>query len=595
MSQIQNNYICLIESGDLFLKDSQDDQAIHCYTKAIQVSDIKQWDKKIVLQFYNNLGVAYKRKGDFLQAQKILEQGILIEPNHHLFYTNLLNIYKLQNRLSAMELLLLKAISLDSKDIRHFIALIDLYKEAKNYQKALDTAIKCVQLFKDKYDAHLSLGNFFVSMKSFKQAVQPYLAAIKIDPNNTSAYNNIGVVYKELGEYEEAKIAYLKVLEINQNDPAVHNNLGNLLRNIDDFEGAVKHLEKSIALNPSYGDAYSNLGAVYKEKKEYEEAQKFYHKALSLNPRHVNANFDLSLIELSKGNYDIGWKRYEYRLGMDELISKLHRFTTPIWRGESLKDKKIILQNEQGYGDNIMFIRYVAHFVALGAIVIIRTRPELVELFKSIPDIAAVYSEEEAIVDHDYHFPLLSSPSRFGTTIETIPSIFPYLHTKSISDLIKKEHKDTLKIGLVWSSSRTNKDFKNKYLGLEYFKSLFKLKGTRWYSLQVGEDAKEIKSLNLQNNIVDLSVHLVDFSVTASIINALDLVITTDTSVAHLCGAMNKQAWVLVPKLSDWRWMQEGTSTPWYKSLKLFRQNEVGSWTKVVSEIENSLQKKGKR
>ena len=362
---------------------------------------------------------------------------------------------------------------------------------------------------------------------------------------------------------------------------------------MNDFEGAIKHLERSIALNPSYGDAYSNLGAVYKEKKEYEKAQKFYHKALSFNPKHINANFDLSLIELSKGNYDIGWKRYEYRLGMDELISKLYRFTTPIWQGEALEGKRIILQNEQGYGDNIMFIRYVPQFIALGAKVILRTRPELVELFKNIPNIEAVYSEEDAIKDHDYHFPLLSSPLRFKTTLENIPNNFPYLHTKSVSNLIEKEPKEIVKIGLVWSSSKTNKDFKNKYLGLEYFKSLFKLKDTKWYSLQVGEDAKEIISLNLQNSIVDLSAHLIDFSVTASIINALDLVITTDTSVAHLCGAMNKQAWVLVPKPSDWRWMQEGSSTPWYKSLRLFRQNERGSWNSVIAEIENSLKMKG--
>jgi ADP-heptose:LPS heptosyltransferase len=162
-----------------------------------------------------------------------------------------------------------------------------------------------------------------------------------------------------------------------------------------------------------------------------------------------------------------------------------------------------------------------------------------------------------------------------------------------LSNLIKKENKESLKIGLVWSSSRTNKDFKNKYLGLENFKSLFKLKGTSWYSLQAGEDAKEIKALNLQNSIVDLSQHLKDFSITASIINSLDLVITTDTSVAHLCGAMNKPAWVLVPRPSDWRWMQEGDSTPWYKSLKLFRQKESGSWDNVIAEIENSLKTKG--
>ncbi len=593
MSLEQNEYTHLIISGDLFLKDSQNDEAISCYKKAIQISDTKQWEKKVLLQFYNNLGVAYKRKRDFLQAEKIFEEGIRLEPNHQIFYTNLFNIYKLQNRVSAMESLLLKAINLPQKELRHFITLIDFYKDMKNYKKAFDLALNCVALFKDKYDAQLTLGNLFVGIKSYKQALDPYLAAIAIDKNSTSAYNNIGVVYKELGEYEKAKAAYEKVLELKENDPAVHNNLGNLLRNMDDFAGSIKHLERSIALNPSYADAYSNLGAVYKEKKEYENAQKFYAKALSLNPEHINANFDMSLIELMRGNYALGWKQYEFRLGMDELISKLYRYKTPIWRGESLVGKRIILQNEQGFGDNIMFIRYATNFIALGAKVIIRTRAELVELFKTIVDIEAVYSEEEEIVSHDYHLPLLSSALLFQTTLQNIPSSFPYLHVKHLSDLVKKEKKDVLKIGLVYSSSRTNKDFKNKYLGLENFKSLFKLKGSAWYSLQAGEDAKEIKTLNLEDSIVDLSEHLNDFSTTASIINSLDLIITTDTSVAHLCGAMNKRAWVMVPRPSDWRWMQEGESTPWYKSLKLFRQSKSGSWKSVITEIENSLKKEG--
>ena len=592
MSERRTGYLSLIESGDMFLKDTQDEQAIICYKKALEISDIKDWDKEILLQFYNNLGVAYKRRGDYLQAQKILENGIQIEQNHHLFYINLLNIYKIQNRLDAMEKLLIKAVNLPQKDIRHFLTLTDLYKSQKEYKKAFTVATRCVEFFKDNYDAHLTLGNLFVDIKSYKQAVEPYLNAIKIDPNITKAYNNIGVVYKELGEFENSKKAYDKVLQINENDSAVHNNLGNLLRNMDDFDGAVEHLEKSITLNPSYADAYSNLGAVYKEKKEYDKARVFYDKALTLNPEHINANFDLSLLELLKGDYNTGWKQYEYRLGMDELIGKLYRYKTPIWRGESLAGKTIILQNEQGFGDNIMFIRYVSKFIALGAKVIIRTRPELVELFKNIPDVEAVYSEDEEMIAHDYHLPLLSSALRFQTTLNNIPAHFPYLKVSETTDLIKKEPKGRLKIGLAWSSSKTNKDFKNKYLGLHHFKGILNQKNISWYSLQAGDDALEIKDQGLQAKIVDLSGHLNDFKATAEIINALDLVITTDTSVAHLCGAMNKEAWVLVPKPSDWRWMQESDQTPWYKSLKLFRQQEKGSWTSVVREIENNLKKR---
>ncbi|MDD5158289.1 tetratricopeptide repeat protein [Sulfurimonas sp.] len=592
MSQNIDSYIHLVASGNLFLKDFQNEEAIACYKKAAQSSGVKTWQRDTLLEFYNNLGVAYKRKKELKQAQMVFEEGILIEPNHHIFYSNLFNTQRAQNRDDLAEKVLLKAISLKTKEISHFILLVEFYKEKKKYKEAFEVGAACVNLFKDKYDSHLMLGNLFAVVKSYKQALIPYQTAIKINPNNSSAYNNIGVVYKELGEHDKAKESYMRVLKINPNDSAAHNNLGNLLRNMDNLGGAVKHLEESIRLNPSYADAYSNLGAVYREAKEYLKAKTLYRKALSLSPNHTNANFDLSLIELMEGSYESGWKRYEYRLRMDELIGKLYQYKTPIWKGESLKDKKIVLQNEQGFGDNMMFIRYVSKFVELGAKVIIRTRPQLVRLFKSIQDVESVCSEEEAIPEHDYHFPLLSSPVYFKTTLETIPSIFPYISVKKNLDIIKTDHKKKLKIGLVWSSSRTNKDFKNKYIGLEYYKPLFAVKGSVWYSLQVGDDAKEIALHGLKNSITDVSEKLIDFLATAEAISSLDLIITTDTAVAHLCGAMNKEAWVLVPKPADWRWMQDGDSTPWYGSLKLFRQSKQGDWSELISRIEAVLKKR---
>lgn len=580
--------LALILSGDIFLKDNQPNNAIDCYLKAYEIENIKAWDKSVVLRFYNNLAIAYKRKGDISRAQKLLETGIALEPTHTLFYYNLLGILKAQNDIQNTEKLLLKAISLQIEDIRFHLSLTELYKTTNTPAAALKVAIDCVKKFAQAYDSHLTLGNCYSTLKMYKNAVEAYSNAIRINPSITSAYNNLGVAYKELGEYELSRKAYEKVLEINPNDSAVHNNFGNLLRFCDDFAGAITHIEQSIKLNPSYPDAYSNLGAVYKENKEYSKAEPLYRKALSLNPNHTNANFDLALIELFSGNYDKGWQHYEHRIKMDELRAKIYPYTTPIWRGEDLRGKTLILQNEQGFGDNIMFIRYVPMFLRLGANVILRTRPELVNLFKSIEGIKEVYSEEESIPKHDYYLPLLSSPNRFKTTLESVPKVFPYLSSYQEKSEFSCNPK-RFNIGIVWSSSKTNKDFKNKYIGLEHYKELFSLKGTSWYSLQTGEDASEIQTKKLDKNIVDLSGMLNDFSATASIIDKLDLIITTDTAVAHLCGAMNKQAWVLVPTPSDWRWMQEGDRTPWYDSLKLYRQDKRGSWKEPIAKIRDHL------
>jgi tetratricopeptide (TPR) repeat protein len=581
---MEQKYSCLVEAGDIFLRDNEPKEASACYIKALRFSP--QGD--ILLRIYNNLAVAYKRMGKLQEAEAVISKGISTNPNYPSFYSNLSSIYKLQNRTKESLLALQKAISLGG-GLLDYLSMIEIYKNQNALKNALETAAKAVTNFPDEYEAHLALGNLFAFIKAFDKAVAPYLKAIELSPQKTQAYNNIGVAYKELGDNEKALAAYQRVLQINPNDPAAHNNLGNLLRNMNDVDSAVYHLKHSIELNPTYADAYSNLGAVYKESKDYESAIPYYKKALELNPEHTNANFDMSLIELTAANYDSGWQRYEHRLKMGELISKTYKYKTPMWQGEELRGKTIILQNEQGFGDNIMFVRYVPKFLELGAKVILRTRPELVGLFESIEGVSQVCSEEDGeIPEHDFYLPLLSCALRFDTGITNIPNNFPYLFPVKERIEIGLDSSKT-NIGIVWSSSRTNKDFKNKYIGIENYTELLNIKGTKWFSLQAGDDALQIKEAGLEGKIVDLSNLLTDFAATATIIDSLDIVITTDTSVAHLCGAMNKKAWVLTPKPADWRWMQEGDSTPWYPSLKIFRQEERGDWSAPILQIKESL------
>ncbi len=536
---------------------------------------------------HNNLAIAYKRAGLLEESKKLLLRAVSIIPKYPFFYTNLASIAKMQKDSKAAALYLQKAVALKPDDITARINLIESLKDIRELNAALAVANETVKIFPNSYDAQLALGNFFASLKAYDKAIEPYKRAIDIDGSKTQAYNNIGVSYKEIGENEQALKAYEKVLSINPDDPATHNNMGNLLRNIGRIEDALSHLQKSIEINPKYPDAYSNIGAIYKEQKDYEKAIAFYQKAIELEPHHTNANFDVSLIKLSEGDYKEGWEKYEYRLKMAELIAKTYRYKTPLWQGESLDGKTIILQNEQGYGDNIMFARYVKNFKDLGATVLMRTRDSLVELFRSIDGIDGVYSEDADIPPHDFYLPLLSSPKMFGTTIDNIPQNL--LYVSASKPFSQKFDSKKLNVGLVWSSSRTNKDFKNKYLGLEALKSLFDLKNVIFYSLQVGDDADEIKKLGLENKIRDLSKELDNFSKTASAIEALDIVVTMDTAVAHLCGAMNKKAFVLVPRPADWRWMQDGDSTPWYPSLKLFRQSKKGEWNLPVAEVKKAL------
>lgn len=586
---MNTNTNAFIISGDIFLKDAELSSAIICYRKALAYP----LEKHIAVKVLNNLGVAYKRQGSLDDAIAIFQKGIETDASYTAFYSNLFAVYRLQNRYQEALDILIKTVSLHHH-LNDYRVLIEFLTFLKKPQEALNIANEVVNRFPKEYEAHLLLGNLLTTFKVYEKAIAPYRKAIALAPQRTQAYNNIGVVYKELGRNQEALVAYQKALELNPKDSAAYNNLGNLRRNMGDLNGALAHLKYSIELNPDYADAYSNVGAVYKEAKDYASAIPYYQKALSLNPKHTNANFDMALMELSFGNYEKGWKQYEHRLNMSELIAKTHSYKTPMWRGEPLQGKRLLLQNEQGFGDNIMFIRYAPLFALMGAKVIARTRPELVNLFASVQGVEAVYSEEEAIPSHDYYLPLLSAAFYFKTTLETIPRTFPYLHVKQQPTEFSLHPKD-LNVGLVWSSSRTNKDFANKYTGLSTYKPLLDVPHIAWYSLQVGEDALEIEKEGLENKIVDLSSSLIDFAATAKIIQSLDLVITMDTAVAHLCGALHKEAWVLVPQPADWRWMQEGEKTPWYESLILFRQGLRGDWELPIKAIKTRLKSFAKK
>jgi len=578
---IENTVYSLIEAGDIFLRELDFKTAITCYAKALDYP----LDANALRRVYTNLGVAYKREGLLEKAVAILERGIALDSSYTPFYSNLSSVLRLQKQYAKSAQMLWKTISMTHK-LHDYITLVELLKLLKKPEETLGVANEIVKKFPNEYEAYLNLGNLFASWRLFQKAVEPYRRAIVLAPNKTQAYNNLGVVYKELGRNEEALFAYQKVLELNPNDSAALNNLGNLRRNMGDTTGAIAALKCSITLNPNYADAYSNLGALYKENKEFDRAMFYYQKALALNPEHTNAQFDIALMELSKGHYESGWSGYEYRLKMNELLAKTDVYTSPLWQGESLQNKTIILQTEQGFGDTIMFIRYAPYFKELGAKIIVRTRLELMALFRSIQEVDEIICEEDPLPEHDFYLPLLSCPQRFKTVLQTIPRKFPYLG--SPKNGLSFERK-SLHVGITWSGSPTNRGHKDRYVGLKILSQLFDIDHISWYSLQIGADSHEIQSFNLHDTIIDKTELLTDFAQTAAFIEALDLVISVDTSVAHLSGALNKKTFVLLSKPAEWRWMQEGETTPWYESLLLFRQEIRGDWQKPILQIKEKL------
>jgi len=349
---------------------------------------------------------------------------------------------------------------------------------------------------------------------------------------------------------------------------------------------AITCYRRALELNPNYADAYNNLGLTFKEKGELDEAITCYRRALELNPNQVNAHFNMSLALLLSGNFKQGWSEYEWRWKADKLTIASQQYPRSLFSLAEIPGRTILLHAEQGFGDNIQFIRYAALLVQYGAKVIVECHEELHSLFENIEDIYRVIVFDEQPPLFDLNCPILSLPLIFGTTLETIPENVPYLAASPLQTLKWKERLmmdiSKFRVGLVWHG---NPKIPHKHLSLNHFAGLFGINDVSFYSLQKGEAAEEAKHPRL----IDYTAEIRNFSDTAAIIENLDLIITIDTAVAHLAGALGKPVWTLLRFSPDWRWLLNREDSPWYPTMRLFRQPAPGDWESVITKVKDEL------
>lgn len=309
-----------------------------------------------------------------------------------------------------------------------------------------------------------------------------------------------------------------------------------------------------------------------------------------------------SLGVLRQGRLEEGFAGYESRFQDSDYCDRegLPRQGTwplhvPRWRGEPLSGKTVLLWAEQGYGDTIQFIRYAPLVAGLGAKVLIACPPVLQRLMSTVQRVSKVYGSwneftgagPQARAAYDLHAPILSLPYIFGTTLETIPATVPYLRAPESGLVLTSD--DGLKIGLVWAGSPKHSDDANRSMSLNAILSLLTQAGARWHSLQVGPPSRDIRRLGLSPVVHDLNPRLTDFADTASAISQLDLVITVDTAVAHLAGALGKPVWIMLPYTADWRWLESRADSPWYPTARLFRQPLPGNWGPVIEDVKQAI------
>jgi predicted O-linked N-acetylglucosamine transferase (SPINDLY family) len=404
------------------------------------------------------------------------------------------------------------------------------------------------------------------------------------------AWTLLGACHRGRGELDQAIVAYRKAIQIDPNYPDAHSNLGNALRESGAIREAAEHYQAAIALQPKRSDLHNSLGGTYRDQGKLDSALACFEKALKLQPDNADFHWDYSLALLAAGQYQQGWVEHEWRWRRPPLVPR--PYSQPLWKGQALKGKRLLVYAEQGLGDSIQFLRFVPQLKAQGARIILEIQKELQRMMELSLSVEALIALGESAPAFDYHVPLHSLPLHLNVRLEHLPGPMPYLQAAKKDKKAWKsrfQNRSALKVGLVWAGSPTHRHDHWRSSGLETLLPLFERPGVEFYLLQKGPGRKELEEISLPSNAIDLNEDIHDFADTAAIVSCLDVVITPDTSVAHLVGALNRPCWVLLAALPDWRWMFERSDCVWYPSLRLFRQSQLGQWDDVVERVGQEL------
>ena len=417
-----------------------------------------------------------------------------------------------------------------------------------------------------------------------------YKEILEKEPDNFNALNLLGAIDYQLGRYEEAVKKITKAIRINSGSAICHYNLAMSYDALNNEEKAVKNFKKVLEINPLYKNThfvYYNLGIYFKNKGEFGKALEYYDKAIEFDKDFYDARWNRSLVLLLLGEFEIGWEDYDCRFKKKSPTDS-RIFNKPQWDGSLLKNKKILVILEQGFGDNIQFIRYLPFIKEKKGYIILECKKELKTLFENNFKIDEIIEKQDnSSQNFDFYIHLMSIPKIFKTNLNNVPNKVPYL--KADINLVEKFklklNTDKFKIGIVWAGNSKHSNDKNRSINFKEFKFLKEFPEVEIYSLQKEKNPEKLDDFKL----IDFSENIRDFSDTAAIIENLDLIISVDTSVAHLAGAMNKPVWILLPFIPDWRWFFKRDDCPWYPSMRLFRQKKSGNWKDVFEEVKEEL------
>ncbi|MBW2411983.1 MAG: glycosyltransferase family protein, partial [Deltaproteobacteria bacterium] len=492
-----------------------------------------------------------------------------------------------------------KAIGKDPACAEAFNSLGNALKLQNKPAQALKCYQQAIRVNPNFAEPYYNWGNLLKIAGQYRAAIEKYRTALDLNPDFAQAYCNTGLALKATGRIKQAIENFQQAILLKPDLAEAHNNLGNILNDDGQFSTAVAHFHKALALQPDYAEAFNNLGVAHYYQGRIKTALASYDSAINLQPDFADAHWNRALANLMAGRLEEGFREYEWRfLKSDWQTVYFQRYRLPRWDGTPFRGKRLYVHDEQGLGDTLQFVRYLPLVKKRGGTVIMEAKKPLHGVLRNFPGIDELVvrsTNGQPAATCDFCIPLLSLPAIFETTLESIPATHPYLFADSVKthDWRQRLQARGLKIGIVWAGRpvvRTDPvGLSYRSCSFQWFASLAQIPEIRIYGLQKGAAAEDVEKSGLGGRVINLGAALNDFSDTAAVIANLDLVISIDTSVAHLAGAMGKPIWLLLPKAADWRWLQQRSDSPWYPSMRLFRQQELGVWDHVFKQIKQSL------
>jgi len=540
-----------------------------------------------------NLALSQQHAGQFAAAEATCRRILAAQPQHPeaLYRLGLIALAAGRPEQAAEAIGSAVALRADEPDWHSNLAVV--LRRCGKTEEAVVSLRLALALRPDLHHVHFNLGNALQELGQFAEALECHRSALELQPQHAASHLGLGNSLRELGRVEEAIESHRRAVELAPTSAVAHDFLGASLMEADRLEEAAVCFRRALELDPALADALLNLGLVCQSTRRPSEAAAFYSQALVHDPAMARTHTNLAHALLLTGKFEEGWREYEWRWRDPRFPSQPRNFAAPPWDGSPMPGGTLLLHTEQGYGDAMQFLRYLPLVRERSAAsrVIVECSAPLVRMFaESVGGEAEVVErvdwEGRTLPPFDCHLPFLSLPLALRR-FEPLPMAAPYLHADSVRRAAWRERlQPGFRVGLVWAGSTLHRRDRRRSIPVERLAPLLRVKEVAFYSLQIG--AKE-KASTLPPPILDLTSHITDFADTAALVAELDLIISVDTSVVHLAGALARPVWTLLPFVPDWRWGLEREDTPWYPTMRLFRQREMDDWDEAITRVADEL------